>query len=196
VNCSLTIFIEITVTNSGKLSVWVHLCSRYQSIAQLTWGNNMWLAKQQEGRENPCTGGKCQSYQNAVFCKMHPLVDFCFLLLFLRNFILHINMTLCLVTQLFEEFEKKTFHAQVVPYFILHIFYYTSRLLFSIVFILFFELIKSLFTFFLLFSFIRFHIQLKVRLKLRIKTIIQLLTMNVSQGLVFISQKLMIYDML
>jgi hypothetical protein len=40
----------------------------------------MWLAKQQqEGRENPCTGGKCQSYQNAVFCKMHPLVDFCFL---------------------------------------------------------------------------------------------------------------------
>ena len=37
----------------------------------------MWLAKQQqEGRENPCTGGKCQSYQNAVFCKMHPLVDF------------------------------------------------------------------------------------------------------------------------
>ena len=69
----------------------------------------MWLAKQQqEGRENPCTGGKCQSYQNAVFCKMHPLVDFfpIFLLLFLRNFILHINMSLCLVTQLFEEFEK------------------------------------------------------------------------------------------
>ena len=109
VNCNLTIFIEIVETNSGKLAVWVHLCSRYQSIAQLTWGNNMWLAKQQqEGRENPCTGGKCQSYQNAVFCKMHPLVDFFFLLLlFLRNFILHINMSLCLVTQLFEEFEKK-----------------------------------------------------------------------------------------
>ena len=70
-------FIKIVETNSGKLAVWVHLCSRYQSIAQLTWGNNMWLAKQQqEGRENPCTGGKCQSYQNAVFCKMHPLVDF------------------------------------------------------------------------------------------------------------------------
>ena len=107
-NCNLTIFIEIVEKNSGKLAVWVHLCSRYQSIAQLTWGNNMWLAKQQqEGRENPCTGGKCQSYQNAVFCKMHPLVVFFFLLLlFLRNFILHINMSLCLVTQLFEEFEK------------------------------------------------------------------------------------------
>ena len=126
-NCNLIIFIKIVETNSGKLAVWVHLCSRYQSIAQLTWGNNMWLAKQQqEGRENPCTGGKCQSYQNAVFCKMHPLVDFffLFLLLFLRNFILHINMSLCLVTQLFEEFEKKSFHVQVVLFFILHIFYW------------------------------------------------------------------------
>ena len=125
-NCNLTIFIEIVEKNSGKLAVWVHLCSRYQSIAQLTWGNNMWLAKQQqEGRENPCTGGKCQSYQNAVFCKMHPLVDFFFLLLlFLRNFILHINMSLCLVTQLFEEFGKNPFYAQVVLFFILHIFYW------------------------------------------------------------------------
>ena len=125
-NCNLIIFIKIVETNSGKLAVWVHLCSRYQSIAQLTWGNNMWLAKQQqEGRENPCTGGKCQSYQNAVFCKMHPLVDFFsfFVIISAQFHFAHQYVTVLSDTVVWRVWKK------ILPwpgglFFILHIFYW------------------------------------------------------------------------